>query len=177
MILVVYAHPHHARSVTNRALLDAVRDLDGVRVHALYDRYPDFSIDGDAERELLLEAELVVLQHPLYWYAPPALLKLWFEEVLRHGWAFGEGERRLAGKHCQWVVTTGAPANGYLPEGMHGHDFEAFVPVVRQTAKFCGMHWHEPIVVHGASRIDPEVLEREAAGYRSRLAAWREQRS
>ena len=36
VILLLYAHPHPRRSVANRVLLDGVRDLDGVAVHALY---------------------------------------------------------------------------------------------------------------------------------------------
>jgi glutathione-regulated potassium-efflux system ancillary protein KefF len=172
MILLVYAHPHHSASVTHRALLDAVDDLPGVRVHALYDRYPDFSIDGDAERELLVAADLVVWQHPVYWYSPPALLKLWFETVLARGFAYGEGGDRLAGKECLWVASTGAPEEGYTPTGAHGHRFESFVPAVRQTAQFCGMRWLDPIVVHGARRVDRAQLARHADAYRARLSGW-----
>ncbi len=174
MILLVYAHPHHSGSIAHRALLSAVHDLPQLKFHPLYDRYPDFSIDVAAEQALLAQARLVVWQHPLYWYAPPALLKLWFEDVLTRGWAFGEGASALAGKDCLWVTSTGAPDDGYQPDGMHEHRFEAFVPVVKQTARFCKMNWLEPIVLHGAHRVGPEVLQRHAAHYRSRLQAWSE---
>jgi putative NADPH-quinone reductase len=56
LILLVYAHPHHERSVANRALLDAVRGVPGLTLHALYDRYPDFSIDVAREQALLSQA-------------------------------------------------------------------------------------------------------------------------
>ncbi len=108
MILIVYAHPHPGRSEANRVLLDAVRDLRGVRVHSLYDRYPDFAIDPAAEHAMLEPARLVVWQHPLYWYSVPALLKLWFESVLVRGWAYGRERPALAGKDCMWVTTTGS---------------------------------------------------------------------
>lgn len=172
MILLVYAHPHHSRSVAQRVLLDAARDVPQVNVDSLYDRYPDFSVDVPAEQALLAQARLVVWQHPLYWYAPPALLKLWFEEVLVRGWAFGEGGTALAGKDCLWVTSTGAAADGYQPDGMHQHAFDAFIPAVKQTAQFCNMRWLDPIVVHGAHRIGRDALERHAAQYRARLEDW-----
>ncbi len=79
MIALIYAHPHPARSRANRALLDAARCAAGVTVRSLYDAYPDFGIDVAAERRLLDGAGLVVWQHPIMWYAAPALLKLWFD--------------------------------------------------------------------------------------------------
>lgn len=172
MILLVYAHPHHERSVAQRALLEAVRDLPGLREHRLYDRYPDFSIDVAAERALLADARLVIWQHPLYWYHAPALLTLWFEQVLERGWAFGEGGDALAGKDVLWVTSTGATAEGYAPGGVHGHPFETFEPALRQTARFCRMNWLAPVVVHGAHRITSDELAACAAAYRARLLGW-----
>jgi len=69
------------------------------------------------------------------------------------------------------VTTTGADADSYSPTGMHAHPFEAFVPVVRQTAQFCGMIWPDPIIVHGAHRLAAAELAGEDARYRARLAA------
>jgi len=169
MVLVVQAHPYPDRSRANRVLGRAIDGLSGVEVRSLYDLYPDFSIDIDAERAALGRARVLVWQHPLYWYAAPALLKLWFEKVLGRGWAYGPGGRALAGKRCLWVVTTGADDAGYAPDGMHQHVFSAFVPVMQQTAQFCGMTWLVPLVVHGAHKITGEELSEWAARYRARL--------
>ena len=168
-VLVVYAHPHPGRSVANRVLIDAIRDLAGVTIHSLYDSYPDFAIDVDAERERLRVAQLVVWHHPLYWYSAPSLLKLWFEEVLERGWAYGDGGSALAGKDCLWVATTGAQAQAYTPEGRHAYPFEAFVPHIAQIARFCGMRWLDPVVVHGAHLIPPQELQSRGQDYRRRL--------
>jgi glutathione-regulated potassium-efflux system ancillary protein KefF len=150
-------------------LLDAVQDLRGVKVHSLYDRYPDLSIDPAAEQAMLESARLVVWQHPLYWYSVPALLKLWFESVLVRGWAYGLEKPALAGKDCMWVVTTGAVEEAYSPSGKHAHPFASFVPAVEQTARFCAMNWLEPLIVHGAHVIDRAALDIFAAAYRARL--------
>jgi len=171
MILVVFAHPYPDRSSANRALVNALAGLEGVEVRSLYDLYPDFAIDAEAEREALAAASVVVWQHPIYWYNVPALLKLWFEKVLTPGWAWGPGGEALRGKRCLWAVTTGGDGRDYLPTGIHGHPFEAFMPAVRQTAEFCGMEWLEPLVVHEARQLDTEALDAWGALYRARVAA------
>ena len=169
MILVIQAHPYPDRSRANRELGRAIEGLDGLEIRSLYDLYPDFAIDVDAEQAALARAATVVWQHPIYWYTAPALLKLWFEKVLTPGWAYGAGGTALAGKRCLWVTTAGGDERSYREGAMHAHPFEAFVPVIRQTAEFCGMRWLEPLVVVGAHRIADPELARTAARYRERL--------
>jgi len=140
-------------------------------VRLLYERYPDFSIDVNAEQAQLREAELIVWQHPVYWYGPPPLLSLWFEKVLARGWAYGHGGDALRGKACLWVCTTGADAAAYREGGMHGHTFEKFVPPVEQTARFCGMRSQTPLIVHGAQHASDQQLEGYGVEYRQRLRA------
>jgi glutathione-regulated potassium-efflux system ancillary protein KefF len=169
MIDLVYAHPYPHRSRANHLMLAAVRDLPGLEIRSLYDLYPDFSIDVDAEQEALLRARIVVWQHPTYWYSVPPLLKLWFDKVLAYGWAYGEGEQALAGKLCQWVTTTGGDVASFSPQGAHGHPFEEFVPPLQQTARFCGMEWEPPLIVHGSHRISETELDEAALSFRKRL--------
>jgi glutathione-regulated potassium-efflux system ancillary protein KefF len=171
MVLVIQAHPYPDKSRANAALGRAIEGVAGVEVRSLYDLYPDFSIDVPREQEALLGASTVVWQHPIYWYTAPALLKLWFEKVLLVGWAYGKGGTALRGKRCLWVTTTGADDRGYSVTGEHQYPFEAFIPVMRQTAQFCGMTWLEPILVKGAHRIPYEELESSASAYRARLEA------
>jgi putative NADPH-quinone reductase len=171
MIVLAYAHPHHARSRANRALLDAAASVPEVQVRRLYDLYPDFDIDVDAEQAALAAADTIVLQHPVYWYSLSALAKLWLDTVFVHGWAYGEGGLALAGKRFLWAATTGGDAATYGSEGVHRQPFEAFVAPMRQTAHFCGMRWEPPFVLHGAHVIDDAALAAHATRYRERLAA------
>jgi glutathione-regulated potassium-efflux system ancillary protein KefF len=117
MLVVITAHPHPDRARANRALTKAITGLEGVEVRSLYDLYPDFDIDVAKEREALDRATTVVFQHPIYWYSPPALFKLWLENVLTAGYAYGDDGRALAGKRCLWVATTGGDDEGYTPAG------------------------------------------------------------
>jgi glutathione-regulated potassium-efflux system ancillary protein KefF len=171
MIVLVYAHPHHARSRANRALLDAAASIPDLHVRWLYDLYPDFDIDVDAEQTVLAAADAIVLQHPVYWYSLSALAKLWLDTVFVHGWAYGEGGTALVGKRFLWAATTGGDRSTYGPGGVHQHPFDAFVAPMRQTAHFCGMRWEPPFVLHGAHVIDDDALAEHATRYRERLAA------
>jgi glutathione-regulated potassium-efflux system ancillary protein KefF len=171
MALLVYAHPYPNRSRANRVLLDAVTDLPGLRVHSLYETYPDFDIDVEDEQRKLQEHDLVIWQHPMYWYSVPGLLKHWFDKVLVRGWAYGQGGTALRGKRCLWAVTTGGDDAAFSASGMHAFSFGSFVPPVEQTARFCGMSWQTPVVVHGAHRLSESELSHSAALYRNRLAS------
>jgi putative NADPH-quinone reductase len=91
--------------------------------------------------------------------------------VLARGWAYGEGGNALVGKTCLWVTTTGGDEHAFSPAGMHAHPFTEFVPPVEQTARFCNMHWAEPIILHGAHRVSERVLVQRAEQYRAQLSA------
>jgi len=172
-IVLIHAHPYPRRSRANKALLRAVEDLPGLSIRSLYDLYPDFAIDVDAEKAALLAADVIVWQSPFYWYGVPSLLHHWFEKVLEHGWAYGNGGDALSRKRVLWVTTTGSPPSGYRSGGMHGHRFDVFIPPIEQTARFCGMSWEEPIIVHGAHLVEPAELARWGRAYRARLEALR----
>jgi glutathione-regulated potassium-efflux system ancillary protein KefF len=173
MILVVLAHPYPRRSRACAALLEAIRDLPALEVRSLYDLYPDFDVDRPAEQAALERARLVVWLHPVFWYTVPALMKHWFEEVLVRGFAYGPGGDALKGKDVLWATTTGGDDAAYSAAGRHRHPFEAFAPVVEQTARYCGMHWLEPHVVLGAHEVSAEALAASGRELRARLESWR----
>jgi len=172
VILVIYAHPYPARSRACATLLAALRDRQGLEVRSLYELYPDFDIDGDAERAALERASLVVLLHPMYWYSMPALLKHWLDHVFIKGWSHGDGARALAGKDCLWVTTTGGGDDAFTPEGRHGHPFEAFEPPMKQTARYCGMNWLTPIAVRGSHQVSAEALREAGRQVRAAVDGW-----
>lgn len=169
MNLVVYAHPYPLRSRGCAALVAGIRDLPGTQLRTLYQIYPDFDLDVAAEQQALAAAQRVVWLAPLYWYSVPALLHIWFEKVLTAAIAQGPSEEALRGKECVWAVTTGG--GEYRRGGRHDHPFEAFVPAIEMTARYCGMRWTEPFVVHDPDELSDEVLVERAAQLRQRLAA------
>jgi len=168
-VVVVYSHPYPRRSRAGRALLAAVEELPFVSVRSLYDLYPDFAIDVEAEQRAMTDADVVVWQTPFYWYGVPSLLHHWFEKVLTEGWAYGDEASSLCKKPLQWVTTTGTPRSAYRPEGIHKHRFEDFIPPIQQTAQFCGMRWEPPLVVHGVYDMSDDELAAHGRTYRTRV--------
>jgi glutathione-regulated potassium-efflux system ancillary protein KefF len=173
MICVIHAHPYPGRSRVNRALATALRTIPDLELRPLYELYPDFDIDVAAEQQALTRARLVVWMHPLFWYSVPALLKHWFDKVLAWGFAYGDGGTALAGKHCLWVPTTGGEADTFAPGGKHALPFASFAAPIEQTARYCGMRWEPPHVVHGESLADAAALAVQADALAARLATFR----
>lgn len=172
-VLVLCAHPELAQSRVNRALMDAAaRSGDGVVLRDLYALYPDYLIDVPAEQALLAQARLVVWQHPWHWYGMPPLLKLWVDEVLAFGWAYGPGGTALRGKDLWLVTSTGGGEQAYHPSGHNRYFFDAFLPPYEQTANLVGMRFLPPLVLHGAHRVAPQALAEHAALYAQRLASY-----
>jgi glutathione-regulated potassium-efflux system ancillary protein KefF len=183
MILILQAHPYPSRSRATEALLAAIRDLPNVEIRSLYDLYPDFDIDIEAEQVAMSRAGLVVWLHPIYWYSVPAMLKHYFDVVLTRGWAYAAagGSARMAvpgagdalvGKHCLWVATTGGKASAYAAGQMHAMPFDEFAAPLMQTADFCGMVWTPPITLHDAHAESDVDIKAAAVAFRERLIAW-----
>ena len=171
-ILVLFAHPAFRASRVNRALSDAIRNLPGVHFHDLLEAYPDFYIDVAAEQRRLRMARLVVLQHPVYWYSAPAIIKHWMDQVLVNGFAYGTGGDALAGKDLLQVVSTGAPADAYRTDGHHGYPLVELLRPVEQTARFCRMHYLRPVVIYAGRELSGQALEEQAFSYRALLAGY-----
>jgi hypothetical protein len=70
------------------------------------------------EQELLLAHDLIVLQHPLYWYSTPPLVKQWIDLVLEYGWAYGEHGIALRGKRLLSVISAGGSESSYGRSGI-----------------------------------------------------------
>lgn len=167
--LILLAHPRLPASRINAALVDAARGIEGVTVHDLYAAYPDGFIDVAAEQRRLLAHDHVVLQFPIQWYAMPALLKHWFDEVLQAGWAYGRDGTALAGKSMLVAATSGGDPADY---GRHAGQFtlaELLRPI-EASARYCGMRWLGHVAFGANERINAQ-LPRFAADYAARLRA------
>jgi len=85
-----------------------------------------------------LEHDLLVAQHPFYWYSTPALVKQWQDLVLEHGGRTAPAERGCGGSSGLSAITTGGREAAYQHDGLKPlHDPRAAAPV-EQTARLCG---------------------------------------
>ncbi|MDR7379222.1 glutathione-regulated potassium-efflux system ancillary protein KefF [Rhodoferax ferrireducens] len=190
-IYLLAAHPNWRASLVNQRLLAAARALtasaDGpqIEVQDLYANYPDYDIDVAAEQARVEAADLLVLLHPIQWYAMPALQKLWFDEVLTYGWAYGavsaEGldvapagtpGTALRGKALWLVLTTGGQEGSYQPGNDHRHPFDNFLPPYEQTAALCGMRFLPPLVLHAAHSAGKQEVTTHIDSFRQRLQSY-----
>lgn len=175
-VLVLYAHPWPHRSVVNRRMAAAARSLPNVELVDLYEASPDFHFDLRVEQKRVEAARLLVFQHPFFWYGMPGLLKQWVDSVLQSGWAYGKSGFALHGKDFMLAVTTGGREQDYGPGREHGFAFEAFLPPFEQLARFCGMRWRPPLVLHDAHGLPEEAVTRHVETYRDLLAAYPKRR-
>jgi glutathione-regulated potassium-efflux system ancillary protein KefF len=178
-VLVLVAHPQMEQSRANRTLMRAAGEVAAashgrIEVRDLYALYPDYLIDAAVEQALLAQAKLVVWQHPIHWYSMPPLMKLWLDEVLAFGWAYGPGGTALQGKDLWLAATTGGPEDSYRPDSYNRYFFDAFLPPYEQTAALCGMRFLPPLLLHGAHRVDKAAIDAHAGVYAERLATYPE---
>lgn len=170
-VLVLVAHPNMTESRANAALRDGATRAEGVTVRELYALYPDCVIDVKAEQAAVEPHDVIVFQHPLYWYSAPPLVKQWLDEVLEMGWAydvFSPDPMALTGKRMASAVTTGAPASEYEPEGWNGRSVKDFLLPFAATAQFCGMKYEDPFVFYDTFSADDQRLAATTDAY----AAW-----
>ena len=168
-ILVLIAHPRSSQSIAQHALAAAAQDIAGVTVRDLYAIYPDFNIDVVAEQAVLLAHDLVVLQHPFYWYSAPAIIKEWLDIVLESGWAYGTGGDKLSGKYMMTAISTGGLETYYHPQGRNRFTIEELLTPFNQTAYLCGMAYLAPFVIYGARKQSADTLAQAAQRYRATL--------
>ncbi len=170
-VLILFAHPAYHRSRANRALVEAVRELEGVTFHDLYEAYPDLMVDVPREQKLLESHDVVVFQHPFYWYSAPALVKEWLDLVLTHGWAYGEGGTALAGKSWLVAITSGGSESSYAAAGGNRWTVGEFLRPFEATAQLCNMRWRPPFVFHQSHLATAVELVDAAARYQARILA------
>ena len=100
----------------------------------------------------LQQADLVILQFPLWWHGPPAILKGWFDRVFVNGGLYSSGKRydrgHFRGRRAICSVTTGAPAEAFGP-GARGGDMATMLWPVQYSLHYMGFTVLPPFVAHG----------------------------
>lgn len=148
-----------------------ISHLDNVHVHDLYEAYPDLDIDIKKEQRLLLDHDIIVWQHPFYWYSAPAMIKQWQDLVLEHNWAYGKHGRMLADKWILNAISCGGPMEAYMIGGYNRFTIRHLLAPFEQTAGLCHMKYLPPFVVHGTHKLSLADIELHAIQYEQLLTA------
>jgi NAD(P)H dehydrogenase (quinone) len=117
------------------------------------------------------QADLLVLQYPMWWHLPPAILKGWFDRVLAYGEGYTSAKRfedgRFAGKRAMLSVTVGTSRETYAYDGRSG-DIDLMLWPVNFSLAYVGYSVVQPFVAYGVEAglrySDPREVEARLRG-------------
>jgi NAD(P)H dehydrogenase (quinone) len=139
----------HYRAFPDTARFDPLKAQEAA---AKADRLPP---EVTTEIDKIRAADRVVFHFPLWWFAPPAILKGWFERVLAHGALHTVDERfdtgRCRGKTALFCVTQGADEHESAWNGKEG-DIRLLLWPAAYTLRYLGFDVLDPVTalgVHG----------------------------
>jgi glutathione-regulated potassium-efflux system ancillary protein KefG len=162
-VTILLAHPDYGRSVANKALIEAVQALPGVRVIDLY--AAPFKVE--TYRQPVGEADTLVFQFPFHWLSAPSQLKKWCDEI------FGGLTDSIKGKKLLVSTTTGSEYEAYRSGGRNLFTLDELLRPYQVLAHHSGMVWQTPFVVYGASLATaPVSIESGAAGYKKLIESY-----
>lgn len=164
-IVILLFHPVLHKSRVNSVLLNSIEGIEGVSYRKMYDLYPDYNIDIKEEQEVLLQNDIIVWQHPFYWYSSPSLMKEWIDLVLEHGFAYGKAGRALEGKLLMSAISTGARREMYGAEDGVKYSFRHLLAPFEQTVGLCRMQYLPPFVTHGTHLLQEDQIEKSGEHY------------
>lgn len=139
-VLLISGHPHLDQSLANRNVIDALKAHwgDALEVRDLGAMYGAYGpVDVKAEQEVIVRADAIVIQYPMYWYSMPAVLKGYLDDVYAYGFAYGTGGEALKGKLMVVSTTVGADQSAYTKEGL-GYTLDEVMTPWKTTAAFVG---------------------------------------
>lgn len=155
--LVLVSHPHLADSTSQQFLKASLpTNADIVWEHIESQAH----LDIEKEQTQLRQADRIILQFPLYWYAAPAGLKQWEDTVLTRTFVYGDHRYPLADKELGIVVTTGMPAKAFQRGGAEGLTLDAALAPLAAVAHRAKMTWLPTFAIHQFAYLEePEKLQ------------------
>jgi putative NADPH-quinone reductase len=172
-VLVINGHPNKesfcsalTKSYASRCL-EAGNEVSVINLYELkfnlnlemgYSRRQELEPDLKLAQQMILDAEHVVIIHPVWWGSVPALLKGFFDRTLLPGFAFKYKEKGpwwdklLAGKTGHLIYTSDTPITIY--KWFFGAP--SVNQVKRRVLQFCGI---SPVKVTGIGPIRKSTEE------------------
>lgn len=129
-----------------------------------------YADDIARQQALVAAADNIILQFPVWWGGPPALLKGWIDRVLSYGFAYVDGARfetgLFKGRRAMISVTTGGTPERFSEGGVYGPIDPLLMPVRRLTLEYMGFEVEDLCVSYAAPRVD----DSERATYLEKVA-------
>ncbi len=133
------------------------------------------------EQRKLQEADLLILQFPLWWFSMPAILKGWVDRVFAYGLAYGVGEHSdkkwgerygegsFKGKRAMLIVTTGGWAPHYSERGINGRIDDLLFPINHGILHYPGFAVLPPYLIYQTGKMDAARYRRTQEELGARL--------
>ncbi|KRL55546.1 hypothetical protein FC70_GL001147 [Paucilactobacillus oligofermentans DSM 15707 = LMG 22743] len=134
---MIVAHPEIDNSTTQQFFKEGLAGFDNYEWHEIKQEF-----EVASERLLLIKADRIVFQFPLYWYSAPAILKQWLDEV------FSVNQLDLSGKELGLVVSTGSPSKDFQAGGTEKYAMSEVLRPYEMLANRMGMKYLTPVVIH-----------------------------
>ncbi|PWE29380.1 flavodoxin family protein [Maritimibacter sp. 55A14] len=159
----------HAGHYANRAETGSFAALNEQRHAWTIGTLPE---DVAAEIDNLERADLVILQFPLWWHGPPAMLKGWMDRVFVSGGLYTSRMRYDAGyfrgRRALAAVTTGAPRAAFGP-GSRGGDFDTMLWPIHYSMHYMGFSVLPPFISYGVQGHGYSYEDESSLHHRLRL--------
>lgn len=133
-----------------------------------------FAADIKDEIAKIRAADLIIIEFPLWWSAPPAMMKGWIDKVFAMGITW-DGDHRyskglLGGKQVLVVTSAGDPEQFYSTDGMHGATVtQHLYPLLHSTLAHSGLDVIKPFVAYNVTAAADDELQQQIANFESYL--------
>lgn len=167
-VLVIYSHTYPETSKAGNAILEVLKATPNFEVRNIDALYPDLNkIDVAAEQKALIEADVIIFQHPIFSFNVTPALKRWMDEVFQYGFAYGTGGDKLRGKKFIHSFTTGAGADEYA-----GELGQVLCAPIHATINYCGMEYVKAFPLYGQHALTNPNVVQEAKAHAEKLVAF-----
>lgn len=126
------------------------------------------------EVDKIRQADRIVFHFPMWWFAPPAMLKGWFDRVLAHGALHDVAHRfdrgLCRGKQALFCVTTGSDAQESAWNGKEG-DVQMLLWPSAYALRYLGFDVLRPVLAHGVHGYHTGVARTELESRLSEILA------
>jgi NAD(P)H dehydrogenase (quinone) len=132
-------------------------------------RHRAFAADIAREQARVADADVLVLQFPLWWGGPPAILKGWIDRVLAYGFGYVDGRRFgtgvFRGRRAMLSVTTGGTPARFAEGGAYGPIGPILMPIHKLVLEYMGFDVAPAYVAHGVPRSGNAEREAHLAAF------------
>lgn len=128
-----------------------------------------------ASQNVIVAADLIIFQFPLWWFTMPAILKNWIEKCFSFDFAYNGRERRwfsqgpFKGKSAILSITTSGPDWIYRDNGINGDMERILWPIHNGILNFTGLSVLPPIISWASDTFNRDKRDELEAIYLQRI--------